>query len=154
MLRLARIYRALIHASWAKAVEYRAQVVLWVLTGIFPLVMMAVWLAVVAEAGPITGWGRSDFISYYVGAALVNQLTGAWVLWDWDDDIRQGTLSLKLLKPLDPVHHFISDMAGWKLFAVAVFVPLVGLVAWLSPEIQFPLAPGRLLLFGLACLAG
>jgi len=154
MLRLARTYRALIHASWGRALEYRAQAVLWLLTGMFPLVMLAVWLAVVAEAGPLTGWGQSDFISYYVGAMLVYQLTGAWVLWDWDDDIRLGTLSLKLLKPLDPWHHFVSDTLGWKLFAVVVFVPLISAVAMLSPVIQFPLTPLRLVLFALACLGG
>ena len=42
MPRLLRIYGALMRASWTKALEYRAQVVLWVISGIFPLVMMAV----------------------------------------------------------------------------------------------------------------
>ncbi len=154
MLSLARAYRALVHAAWARAIEYRAQAILWLISGIFPLVMMAVWLAVVDEAGPLTGWGASDFVSYYVGAALVYQLTSAWVLWDWDDDIRLGTLSLKLLKPLDPMHHFVSDMAGWKLFSIAVFLPLVAVVAWLTPSIYFPLTPVRVALFVLACLGG
>jgi ABC-2 type transport system permease protein len=141
-------------ASWAKALEYRAQVVLWVISGVFPLVMMAVWLAVVDEAGPVSGWGRVDFISYYVGAAVVLQFTGSWVLWDWDDDIRLGSLSLKLVKPLDPVHHFLSDMLGFKLFVLAVLVPVVGLIAWLSRDITFALTPARAALFALACLGG
>jgi ABC-2 type transport system permease protein len=152
--RLLRAYGALLRASWAKALEYRAQVVLWVISGIFPLVMMAVWLAVVDEAGPVSGWGRVDFISYYVGAAVVLQFTGSWVLWDWDDDIRLGSLSLKLVKPLDPVHHFLTDMLGFKLFVLAVLVPVVSLIAWLSPDISYALTPARAALFALACLAG
>jgi ABC-2 type transport system permease protein len=144
----------MLRASWAKALEYRAQVVLWVISGIFPLVMMAVWLAVVNEAGPISGWGRVDFISYYVGAAVVHQFTGSWVLWDWDDDIRLGSLSFKLLKPLDPVHHFLTDMLGFKLFVLAVLVPLAGIIAWLSPDITYAITPARALLAALACLSG
>ncbi len=100
MRRLMRIYRVLIQTAWATALEYRAQVLLWILSSIFPLVMMVVWLAVVDEAGPLTGWGRADFISYYVGAALVYQFTFVWTVWQWDDDIRTGDLSPKLLKPL------------------------------------------------------
>lgn len=152
--KLARAYLALLKASWMKALEYRAQVLLWLLGGIFPLVMLMVWLAVVAEAGPITGWGEKDFIAYYVGAALVFELTSAWTVWYWDEDIRTGNLSVKLLKPLDPQHHFVTEQLGWKIFVVVILVPILALVAWLSPWLDFGLSPARLGLFILSALAG
>jgi ABC-2 type transport system permease protein len=150
---LLRAYPALIRAAWARALEYRAQVVLWLLSGIFPLVMLLVWLAVIAEAGPLAGWDQADFISYYVAAALVFQLTGSWVLWDWQDDIRLGNLSFKLLKPLDPLHHFVSDTLGFKLLLIVLILPIFAAAAWLSPSIHYGLTPGRALLF-VAALAG
>lgn len=152
--KLVRVYSALLKAAWGKALEYRAQAVLWILTAVFPLVMMSVWLTLVDEAGPVTGWNQKDFISYYVAAALVYQLTFAWVIWVWNDEIRTGNLSFKLLKPLEPIHHLLSEQIGHKFFVMLVLVPIVALVAWLSPAIQYPISAGRLAAFALAVMAG
>jgi len=70
-------YRSLVRVSWATLLEYRAQVVIWILSWLFPLVMMVVWLAVVDEVGPAAGWGESDFVSYYMATALIMYLTSA-----------------------------------------------------------------------------
>lgn len=147
-------YRRLIAASWALAVEYRAQGLLWILSFFFPLIMLAVWLAVVAEAGPVAGWDGPEFVSYYVAAAVVNHLTSAWILWDWDNDIRTGDLSTRLIKPLDPLHHYISSQFGWKIFILLVLVPPVAVAAWLLPIINYPLTPGRFAAFALSLVLG
>ena len=151
---LARAYRALLKTAWATALEYRAQALLWILSFLFPLVMMVVWLAIVDEAGPAAGWDRADFVSYYVGVAMVNHLTFAWVVWNWDEDIRTGQLSTKLLKPLDPFHHLLSEQLGWKLFILLVIFPVVAVIAWLSPTISYPLTPGRTAACVLSVVAG
>ena len=51
--------------SMQVAVTYRGRMVLWVLSGFFPLLLMAVWLTVVDESGPPAGWTTSDFLAYY-----------------------------------------------------------------------------------------
>lgn len=154
MRSLARVYWTLIKVAWATALEYRAQALLWILTFFFPLIMMAVWLAVVDEVGPTAGWDKGDFVSYYVGAALVSHLTSAWILWDWEEDIRTGKLSVKLIKPLDPFHHFLNDQLGWKVFVVVFIVPLVAVVSWLLPVIHYPLTLGLGIVFVLSVIAG
>ena len=147
-------YRRLIAASWALAIEYRAQGLLWILSFFFPLIMMAVWLAVVREAGPVAGWDAPDFVSYYIAAAVVDHLTWAGILWDWDNDIRTGDLSTRLIKPMDPLHHYISSLFGWKIFILLVLVPPVALAAWLLPAISYPLTLARLAVFALAVILG
>jgi ABC-2 type transport system permease protein len=154
MADLLRVYRALLRTAWEYVLEYRAQALLWILSGIFPLVMMVVWLALVDEAGPISGWGRDDFLAYYIGAAVVYELTFSWTAWEWDEDIRTGNLSVKLLKPLDPIHHLLSQQLAWKIFILLFVVPIVILVAWLSPAIAYPLSAGRAAAFALAVAAG
>jgi ABC-type uncharacterized transport system permease subunit len=52
---LLRAYRALVRASWSLAFTYRAQVALWLLSFVFPFVMLALWLTVEAQTGPIGG---------------------------------------------------------------------------------------------------
>ncbi|HSJ53247.1 MAG TPA: ABC-2 family transporter protein [Anaerolineae bacterium] len=142
MRNLALAYRVLVGAAWAKTIEYRAQIVIWLVSWLFPLIMMVVWLAVVDEVGPAAGWEKDDFVSYYVAAAVVMYLTVAWL--DWDEDIRTGELSAKLLKPLDPFHHYLTEDLGWKLFLLVFVVPIVAVVVWLVPAIHYPLTLGRL----------
>ncbi len=152
---LMHIYRVLLRTAWVTVLEYRAQAVLWLISSIFPLVMMVVWLAVVDEAGPLAGgWGSTDFISYYVGAALVYQLTGAWVVWDWDEDIRTGKLSIKLLKPLDPFHHLLSGELGWKILILIFFVPIMIIIAGLTHAITYPIALDMFVAFVLSVAGG
>ena len=141
---ILRAYHALVRASWATVLEYRAQVVLWIVSWLFPLIMMAVWLAVVDEVGPAAGWDKGDFASYYVAAALVMQLTGIWIVHDWEEDVRTGSLSVKLLKPLDPFHHYLANELGWKLFALVLLVPLFAVATGLLPILHYPVTPGRL----------
>lgn len=147
MRRLLRVYAALIKVGWIRALEYRAQILIWMLSFLFPLIMMAVWLAVVDEAGPAAGWTRDDFIAYYVAAVLVNQITWPRVVWDWDEDLRTGALSMKLAKPLDPIHYLISDELGWLAFFLVVLLPMLLVAAALVPAIRYPLTPLRLLAF-------
>jgi ABC-2 type transport system permease protein len=154
MRKLMRVYAALLRTAWATMLEYRAQAILWILSFVFPLVMMNVWLAVIDEAGPLVGWGRGDFISYYIAATVVNYLTSAWMVWDWDEHIRTGSLSMKLLYPVDPFHQLLNWELGWKLFMLLTLVPLVSMIAWLSPAIDYPLTWDRAMAVGLSVIAG
>jgi ABC-2 type transport system permease protein len=142
MGRLVRIYLVLLKAAWLRALEYRAQIVLWVLTTILPFVMMAVWLTLVDEAGAIEGWGRTDFISYYVAVVFTRHLTSAWLVWDWDRCIRLGDLSFKLLKPLDPLHQLLGiETFGWKFLVVLVVFPIAALVLAASSLVRYSTHP-------------
>ena len=57
--RLPSAYAGLVRSSVQVAVTYRGRMVLWVLSGFFPLLLMAVWLTVVEESGPPAGWKRT-----------------------------------------------------------------------------------------------
>lgn len=142
---LFRIYRGLLKAGLAEALTYRAQVILWILSSIFPLVMLSVWIAVVNEAGPIAGWREADFVAYYIGATFVQNLVSAWVTWQWDDEIRTGDLSARLARPIDPFHQLLTNELGWKLFVLLVFVPLMLVGALLFPALRYPLDAWRAL---------
>jgi ABC-2 type transport system permease protein len=150
--RLLRSYIALVRMGLVEGATYRAQIVIGLLLALVPLIMMAVWLAVVDQAGPAGGWQKRDFIAYYVGAAIVYEFTISFAVWQWEGEIRNGDLSSRLLKPLDPFHFYLSRSLGRKAFEVLLLVPVVVLAAFLIPELRFPLTPVRFLAFVISLL--
>jgi len=152
--RLAIAYRGMVRAALANALAYRGRLAIWLLTSLFPLIMMVVWLNVVDEQGPAAGWTSSDFASYYVAAALVFQVTQSYLVWIWDDDLRNGTMSFKLLKPVGVFHQFLSQEIGIRLVTLAFLLPVVVVAALAIGDVQYAVGPARLALVALAILLG
>ena len=116
-------YRALLRAHIGMGVAYRARLTVWILSSLFPLLMMAVWLSVVDEVGPTAGWRTSDFVSYYAGGALLFHTTTSFLTWVWDADLRSGDMSFKLLKPIDPFHQYLTQEIGLRVVVLAFLLP-------------------------------
>lgn len=135
---LVLAYRGMLRAAIAEALAYRAQIAIWVLTSLFPLIMMTVWLSVVDQVGPAAGWTRSDFVSYYVAAAVLFHVTTSFITWAWDQDMRTGDLSFQLLKPVSPLHQHVAADLGTRLVTAAVLLPVVVLAAILLDVVTFP----------------
>jgi ABC-2 type transport system permease protein len=102
MSRSLRAVPTLLKVGFAEAVAYRAEFLVWLLSTNMPLVMLALWTAVAREA-PVGRFAQRDFVAYYLAALVVRQLTGAWVVWELNAEIRQGTLAFKLLRPIHPL---------------------------------------------------
>ena len=132
--------------------EYRASIVIWMLTGIMPLVMLAVWFSL-AEGGPISGYSQDDFVAYYLLMTLVRQLTNVWVIWELDYEIRHGDLSIKLLHPINPIHEYIASHLADKVLRLWILIPLA-ILAWLIfPTIHYDMTPLTLVLLLVALAA-
>jgi ABC-2 type transport system permease protein len=123
-----KAYPALLKAYWARALEYRGQIIIWILASILPLIMMLVWLTISKE-GPVAGYDSVGFISYFLMVTLMRRLTGAWIIWDMDSDIRKGTLSPQLLKPIHPIHHLFTRVAASKPLQVILVGPPIAVAA-------------------------
>src|SRR5438105_2928179 len=148
-----RAYVVLIRTGLMEAMAYRAQLLIALLLALVPLIMMAVWLTVVDQAGPAADWNKADFVSYYVGAAAVFQFANSYGAWGWQRDIRNGDLSSRLLKPLDPFHFYLCQNLGGKVLEVVIFTPVLVLATLLIPELRFALTPVRLVVFIVSLLA-
>jgi ABC-2 type transport system permease protein len=125
-------FRALLHAAWAEALVYRAQIFIWALTGVLPLVMLAVWRSL-AAGSTIGGYSGDDFVAYYIGAIVLRQLSGVWVIWDLERAIRLGELSPHLLRPAHPLLRYLALALSDKPLRLLIGLPLVGLAALFFP---------------------
>lgn len=154
-MRLLKTYAALLRAYFALTLTYRAMLFIWILSGVLPLIMMAVWIVVAQQdpAGEVGGFSRLDFISYYLAVVVVRRLTGAWIIWDLDEDIRMGTLATHLLRPLDPFHRYFAMPFSEKPLEFFLVFPPVAIAAALLGA-QYDLAITNLVWVGLAIFGG
>jgi len=139
--------RALFVHAFASMTEYRAETVIWMISGSLPLVMMAMWIGL-AAGGSVGGYGAADFAAYFLVVFLVRQLTVVWVIWELDHEIRLGELSPKLLRPIDPLWgHVAANLAEKLVRLPLVLVPVFAGLWWAGARL--PLTLESLAGFGL-----
>lgn len=149
MRRALRVTPALMRVSFARLFAYRAEMTIWILSASLPLVMLALWNAV-AKDGPVAGFGQVELARYFAAALVVRQLTGAWIAWNLNFEIRTGALSPKLLRPLHPLWHDAVWMFTALPIRLVVLLPLlVALLLW-RPELWLTPDPLALALFGVS----
>jgi len=103
-----RAFPTLMRIGFAEAVAYRAEMFVWILATTMPLVMLAFWNAVAHEA-PIGRFGEAQFTAYFLVTFIVRQLTGSWVSWEINFEIRQGTMAMRLLRPIHPAWSYVTE---------------------------------------------
>lgn len=121
-----RAFPTLLRVGFSEALTYRAEMLVWVLSTTMPLINMALWTAVAREA-PVGRFGQQGFVGYFLATFAVRQLTGAWAAWQMNFELRQGTLSMRLLRPVSPLWAYAAEnIAAMPLrFLVAVPVTLL-----------------------------
>ncbi|MCM1983176.1 ABC transporter permease [Lyngbya confervoides] len=136
--------RVFLSVYYAYMVEYRAELLLWVLANSLPIIMMGVWIEA-ATATPLT-LSPVQFARYFISVFLVRQFTVVWVAWDFEKEVVEGRLSPRLLQPLDPVWHHVAGHVAERFARLPFSVALIGLFFLLYPEAAW--IPSWIDLFG------
>jgi ABC-2 type transport system permease protein len=130
MSRLAntlRAYPTLLRIGFSEMLAYRAEMLVWILATTMPLVNLAFWHTV-AESGKIGRFGQPELNGYFLSAFIVRQLTGSWVVWEMNQEIRSGRFSMRLLRPLHPLIAYSAENVAAIPMRAALSLP-VGLIA-------------------------
>lgn len=109
--RTVRALPALLRIGVAETVAYRGEFLIWVLTTTQPLVMLGLWTSVARDA-PFGDYSSSKFVAYFLATLIVRQLTGNWVAWQMSEEVRSGTMAMRLLRPLHPFFAFAASHAA------------------------------------------
>ncbi|HEY2595255.1 MAG TPA: ABC-2 family transporter protein, partial [Chloroflexota bacterium] len=118
--RAVRAYPTLLRVGLSEVVAYRAEFLVWILTTNMPLVMLAIWHAV-ARDGAVGRFDQKEFTAYYLAVQAVRLLTSTWVVWQMSMEIRDGTLSSRLLRPIHPIFAYAAQhLAGVPMRAVVI----------------------------------
>jgi ABC-2 type transport system permease protein len=140
----------------AEAIAYRAEMLVWVLSTTMPFVMWVMWSAVAAVA-PVVGqsgksYGAGAFSAYFLCTFIVRQLVSNWASWEMNYEVRQGTLGMRLLRPIHPIISYaMGHIAALPLrFAVALPVAVALVTTSLSQLASDP----RIWALWVPCIAG
>ncbi|MFN6487763.1 MULTISPECIES: ABC transporter permease [unclassified Nostoc] len=150
MKRIIRKALTLLSVYYAHMLEYRAELILWILAGSLPIILMGIWIQ--AAQGGRFGLSPVDFARYFITVFVVRQLTVVWVIWDFEGEIVEGKLSPKLLQPLDPVWHHVARHTSERFTRLMFAFLLVGLFFILYPQAFWVPSLDRFLLFILAVM--
>ncbi len=145
MNQAVRKARTLLWVYYSYMVEYRAELILWVLSGSLPLILMGVWIEA-SQSGQF-GLKPVDFARYFLAAFIARQMTVVWVVWEFEKEVVEGRLSPRLLQPLDPAWHHVASHLAERLARLPFMIFLVILFFALYPQAWWLPSLGQLFLF-------
>ncbi|MCU1279214.1 MAG: hypothetical protein JWM53_2760 [bacterium] len=129
--RALRAYPTLLRIGLAEAVAYRAEFLVWMLATTMPLVMLAIMTAMSRDA-PVGRFDSHGFVAYYLVTLIVRQMTGAWVAWEMNREIKEGTLGLRLLRPIHPLVSYSADALAAMPMRALIAIPIAVVVLMLT----------------------
>jgi ABC-2 type transport system permease protein len=133
-------YRLLLAISFQDAVQYRLEGAIWFLFDVLPSLMMVfVWLAAYRETDNVGGYSLGAMLGYYLGLALLRNAITSHPEWDIAESIRNGRLSMLLLRPINPWGYWMVSDAAWRLFRLLLVGPvLIAAVSLLGGQVDPP----------------
>jgi ABC-2 type transport system permease protein len=132
MNKLIRTTTTFLSIYYAYMTEYRAELILWMLSGSLPLILMGVWTQA-AQTGKFA-LQPAELVRYFLMVFLVRQLTVVWVIWEFEKEVVQGKLSFRLLQPLDPVWHHVASHLSERIARLPFAIGLAVLCFLLYPQ--------------------
>jgi ABC-2 type transport system permease protein len=140
-----RALPTLLRVGVAETVAYRGEFLVWMLTTTLPLVMLGLWTSVAAEA-PFRNFGSADFVAYYLSNLIVRNLTGSWVAWQVSEEIRMGTMAMRMLRPLHPFVALAASHVAAVPFRSLIALPIAIVLLLSSGATALTTEPAQLAL--------
>jgi ABC-2 type transport system permease protein len=151
--RSLRAFPTLLRVGFAEAIAYRGEFLIWILSTNMPIIMLFLWSAVAREQ-PVGRFGEEEFGAYFLTTLMVRLLTGSWVVWEMNYEIRQGTLARRLLRPLHAFLTYAAENLAAVPFRLLLCIPIAAAtVLWLGAR-QFSGQPLHWIILPLAILGG
>jgi ABC-2 type transport system permease protein len=148
---LATLYDAKL--NFQEAISHRGTFLLWIFTDLTgALVSLGVWLAVSASA-PGLPMDRSQLVTYFIARGLVATFTTSWLVHLVPDNVREGYLSTRLLRPVSPVGHFLGNNLGEKALRLLVLAPFTfAAMVVFRAQLHLPSDAATWVMFGVAVI--
>ncbi|HOY67738.1 MAG TPA: ABC-2 family transporter protein [Candidatus Ozemobacteraceae bacterium] len=153
MRRWLAVTRQLAASYLQMALAYRGMMILWGFQMLLmPAVLLSAWLSVGKSAG--SAYSDSDYILYYLSMPLLMNLTDCWTVHTFPEQVRDGSLSRSLLKPVHPLWlHVLENLTHKSIQLLMMILPL-GFLFWLFHDRLPSLDLGPARIAAIACTIG
>jgi ABC-2 type transport system permease protein len=125
-------------AEWLDAIQSYQEVILWIIIQSVPILIMGVLWS--SSRSFFSTTQISYLVSYYVLIFVIDRLTSFYFEQKMQDEIREGTFSRYLLKPISVQKYLLWDNIGGKGFnTLFLLLPILGIISIIfSGNLIFP----------------
>jgi len=104
-----------------------------------PVIYLVVWSTIAEQQGGMAGgYTPGAFAAYYIVWTLVRNMNIVFTPYGWEWRIREGNLSMELMRPIHPIFGDISFFAGWKIVVIILWLPIAVFLTWVfKPTFDF-----------------
>lgn len=134
MAHTLRKARTLLSVHFADILQYRAELLLWAISGALPLIMAGIWVTAAYEAPAAFEMSPARYAQYFLATFIVRQMTLVWVVWEFENHVVRGQLSHYLLAPIDPAWRYVSEHIAERVARIPVLVILGVMFFLLYPK--------------------
>jgi ABC-2 type transport system permease protein len=109
-----------------------------------PVIYLVVWSTIADQlGGTVGGYTAGTFAAYYIVWTLVRNMNIVFTPFGWEWRIREGNLSMELMRPIHPIFADIAYFSGWKVVVILLWLPVAAFLAFVfKPTIEFTLMKG------------
>jgi ABC-2 type transport system permease protein len=90
-------------------------------------VLLYLWNAIYRSEQSLGDYSLSDLITYYILQLLINGMVLSYISWQIGSEIREGSFSNFLVRPLNYLHYWFAINLSGKLFE-GLMIAVVGLI--------------------------
>ena len=132
MRRYIEYYLASMRVSILSQFQYRVANYFYMIGMIAePVIYLVVWSTIAKQrGGEVGGYTPGAFAAYYIVWTLVRNMNIVFTPYGWEWRIREGNLSMELMRPMHPIHSDIANFAGWKVVVIVLWLPLAAFLSW------------------------
>jgi ABC-2 type transport system permease protein len=152
MKRYFDIYRSMMKLSILEQWQYPVANYFYMIGMIAePVIYMVVWSTVATQqGGSVGGFTPGEFAAYYIVWTLVRSMNVVFTPYGWEWRIRNGQLSMSLMRPIHPLHGDVAYFAGWKMVVILLWLPLAfALTLIFKPDLNPTLLEGVVFFFAI-----
>jgi len=153
-----RAMPTLLRIGFSEAIVYRAEMIVWVFATTMPLIMLVLWTAVAEVAPVVSGagksWSSGAFVAYFLTVFIVRQLISSWAAWEIAFEVREGTLAMRLLRPIHPIVSYMMQNLAYLPMRTLVTMPVMLVLVFSSGGASLAKGPAIWALFALSLVGG
>ena len=126
MRRYVVFYLASMRVSILSQIQYRVANYFYMIGMITePVIYLVVWSTIAKQVGgTVGGYTPGAFAAYYIVWTLVRNMNIVFTPYGWEWRIREGNLSMELMRPMHPIHNDIAYFSGWKFVVIILWLPI------------------------------